>query len=126
MVSHVTRVVVVVVVVKTGFSKSETLNCVRFHLAVADMSCRLIFYQQFNSWCCFVCFTVCIVLSALSPDTNINIILCFSALCPSRIMAQPNMTSLLAPQADRVMALGEWEDYWLEGKTGFHQQQVNK
>lgn len=41
-------------------------------------------------------------------------------------MAQLNMASLLAPQADRVMALREWEDYWLEGKTGFHQLQVNK
>lgn len=86
------------------------------------MSCRLIIHQQLNSWCWFVGFVVHIVLSALSPEPTL--FLCSLSL--ARIMAELNMASLLAPQADRVMALGEWEDYWLEGKTGFHQQQVNK
>ncbi|XP_075907728.1 putative thiopurine S-methyltransferase isoform X2 [Nelusetta ayraudi] len=36
------------------------------------------------------------------------------------------MSSMLAPQADRVMDLGEWEGRWQEGRIGFHQQQVHK
>uniref|UniRef100_A0A8C5ETJ6 thiopurine S-methyltransferase n=1 Tax=Gouania willdenowi TaxID=441366 RepID=A0A8C5ETJ6_GOUWI len=36
------------------------------------------------------------------------------------------MSSMLAPQADRVMALSEWEDRWQEGRIGFHRPQVNK
>lgn len=31
-----------------------------------------------------------------------------------------------AAQANRVMAVGEWQECWEEGKTGFHQQQVHK
>ncbi|XP_056270210.1 probable thiopurine S-methyltransferase [Pseudoliparis swirei] len=33
---------------------------------------------------------------------------------------------MLAPQADRVMALGEWEERWEEDRTGFHQLHVHK
>ncbi|XP_054461449.1 probable thiopurine S-methyltransferase isoform X2 [Anoplopoma fimbria] len=36
------------------------------------------------------------------------------------------MTSMLATQADRVMALGEWEERWQEDRIGFHQPHVNK
>ncbi|XP_034400465.1 probable thiopurine S-methyltransferase [Cyclopterus lumpus] len=32
---------------------------------------------------------------------------------------------MLAPQADRVMALGEWEERWQEDRTGFHQPHVH-
>ncbi|XP_074468636.1 putative thiopurine S-methyltransferase isoform X2 [Sebastes fasciatus] len=39
---------------------------------------------------------------------------------------QANLTSMLAPQADRVMALGEWEERWQEDRTGFHQPDVHK
>ncbi|XP_069032242.1 probable thiopurine S-methyltransferase isoform X1 [Embiotoca jacksoni] len=39
---------------------------------------------------------------------------------------QANMSTALAPQADRVMALGEWEDRWQEDRIGFHQPQVHK
>ncbi|XP_047460396.1 probable thiopurine S-methyltransferase isoform X2 [Mugil cephalus] len=35
------------------------------------------------------------------------------------------MTSMLAPQADRFMGLGEWEERWQEGKIGFHLPQVH-
>lgn len=37
-----------------------------------------------------------------------------------------NITSMLAPQAERVMALQEWEERWSEGRTGFHQLDVNR
>lgn len=33
---------------------------------------------------------------------------------------------MLAAQADRVMALGEWEERWEESRIGFHQPQVHK
>lgn len=33
---------------------------------------------------------------------------------------------MLAPQANRVMAVGEWEERWDDGRTGFHQLQVHK
>ncbi|CAK6965792.1 probable thiopurine S-methyltransferase isoform X2 [Scomber scombrus] len=33
---------------------------------------------------------------------------------------------MLAPQADRVMSLGEWEERWQDGRTGFHQSNVHK
>uniref|UniRef100_UPI0037E98669 probable thiopurine S-methyltransferase n=1 Tax=Semicossyphus pulcher TaxID=241346 RepID=UPI0037E98669 len=33
---------------------------------------------------------------------------------------------MLAPQANRVMAIGEWEERWQEDRTGFHQQDVHK
>eukprot|EP00064_Thunnus_orientalis_P002056 superscaffoldBa00000143_g2063 len=33
---------------------------------------------------------------------------------------------MLAPQADRVMTLGEWEDRWQENRIGFHQSHVHK
>ncbi|KAM9340132.1 putative thiopurine S-methyltransferase [Symphorus nematophorus] len=33
---------------------------------------------------------------------------------------------MLAPQAGRVMALGEWEQRWQEERIGFHQRQVHK
>ncbi|XP_033493130.1 putative thiopurine S-methyltransferase isoform X1 [Epinephelus lanceolatus] len=39
---------------------------------------------------------------------------------------QANIISMLAPQADRVMALGEWEERWQEQRIGFHQPQVHK
>ncbi|XP_041932900.1 putative thiopurine S-methyltransferase [Alosa pseudoharengus] len=32
----------------------------------------------------------------------------------------------MAAQANRVMALSEWEDRWQTGRTGFHQPQVHK
>ncbi|XP_028317041.1 probable thiopurine S-methyltransferase isoform X1 [Gouania willdenowi] len=41
-------------------------------------------------------------------------------------LGRANMSSMLAPQADRVMALSEWEDRWQEGRIGFHRPQVNK
>uniref|UniRef100_A0A667WZE3 thiopurine S-methyltransferase n=1 Tax=Myripristis murdjan TaxID=586833 RepID=A0A667WZE3_9TELE len=34
--------------------------------------------------------------------------------------------SMLAAQTDRVMALGEWEERWQEGRIGFHQLHVHK
>uniref|UniRef100_A0A674NBC8 thiopurine S-methyltransferase n=1 Tax=Takifugu rubripes TaxID=31033 RepID=A0A674NBC8_TAKRU len=37
---------------------------------------------------------------------------------------QPSI--MLAPQANRVMAVGEWEERWDDGRTGFHQPQVHK
>nr|XP_046273282.1 probable thiopurine S-methyltransferase isoform X6 [Scatophagus argus] len=40
--------------------------------------------------------------------------------------AQANITNMLAPQANRIMALGEWEEDWQEGRIGFHQPQVHK
>ncbi|XP_056154681.1 probable thiopurine S-methyltransferase isoform X2 [Lampris incognitus] len=33
---------------------------------------------------------------------------------------------MLAAQADRVMALGEWEERWQDDKIGFHQPHVHK
>uniref|UniRef100_A0A6Q2WX52 thiopurine S-methyltransferase n=2 Tax=Esox lucius TaxID=8010 RepID=A0A6Q2WX52_ESOLU len=33
---------------------------------------------------------------------------------------------MLSAQADRVMALGEWEERWQEDRTGWHQPQVHK
>ncbi|XP_068567393.1 probable thiopurine S-methyltransferase isoform X1 [Cebidichthys violaceus] len=39
---------------------------------------------------------------------------------------QANVSSMLAPQADRVMALGEWEERWQEDRIGFHQPHVHK
>ncbi|XP_028256294.1 probable thiopurine S-methyltransferase isoform X2 [Parambassis ranga] len=36
------------------------------------------------------------------------------------------MSSMLAPQADRVMALGEWEERWQDDRIGFHQPHVHK
>nr|XP_040044435.1 probable thiopurine S-methyltransferase isoform X1 [Gasterosteus aculeatus aculeatus]XP_040044436.1 probable thiopurine S-methyltransferase isoform X1 [Gasterosteus aculeatus aculeatus] len=39
---------------------------------------------------------------------------------------QPNTTSMLAPQADQVMALGDWEERWQEDRIGFHQPHVHK
>ncbi|XP_070840787.1 probable thiopurine S-methyltransferase isoform X1 [Chaetodon trifascialis] len=39
--------------------------------------------------------------------------------------SQANISSMLAPQANRVMVLGEWEDRWKEDKIGFHQAEVN-
>ncbi|XP_034747943.1 probable thiopurine S-methyltransferase isoform X2 [Etheostoma cragini] len=38
---------------------------------------------------------------------------------------QANVTSMLAPQADRVMALAEWEERWQEDRIGFHQPHVH-
>ncbi|XP_029918719.1 probable thiopurine S-methyltransferase isoform X1 [Myripristis murdjan] len=35
-------------------------------------------------------------------------------------------SSMLAAQTDRVMALGEWEERWQEGRIGFHQLHVHK
>ncbi|XP_030267691.1 probable thiopurine S-methyltransferase isoform X3 [Sparus aurata] len=40
--------------------------------------------------------------------------------------AQANITSMLAPQANRVMVLGEWEERWQENRIGFHQPVVHK
>ncbi|KAM7384541.1 hypothetical protein PAMA_011753 [Pampus argenteus] len=39
---------------------------------------------------------------------------------------QTNISSMLAPQADRVMVLREWEDRWQEDRTGFHLPHVHK
>ncbi|XP_058475311.1 probable thiopurine S-methyltransferase isoform X1 [Solea solea] len=39
---------------------------------------------------------------------------------------QRNISRMLAPQAERVMALGEWEQRWQENRTGFHQPTVHK
>ncbi|XP_029370117.1 probable thiopurine S-methyltransferase isoform X2 [Echeneis naucrates] len=39
---------------------------------------------------------------------------------------QEDVNSMLAPQAGRVMALGEWEERWQEDRIGFHQPQVHK
>lgn len=39
---------------------------------------------------------------------------------------QLNITSMLAPQSDRVMALSEWEERWHDERIGFHQPQVHK
>ncbi|KAL3984070.1 hypothetical protein ACER0C_015695 [Sarotherodon galilaeus] len=39
---------------------------------------------------------------------------------------QANITSMLGQQADRVMALGEWEERWQQNKIGFHQSEVHK
>ncbi|XP_039876905.1 probable thiopurine S-methyltransferase isoform X2 [Simochromis diagramma] len=39
---------------------------------------------------------------------------------------QANITSMLGQQADRVMALGEWEERWQQNKIGFHQPEVHK
>uniref|UniRef100_A0A3Q4BF00 thiopurine S-methyltransferase n=1 Tax=Mola mola TaxID=94237 RepID=A0A3Q4BF00_MOLML len=33
---------------------------------------------------------------------------------------------MLAPQADQVVALEDWEERWNEGRTGFHRLEVNK
>ncbi|KAM4725909.1 putative thiopurine S-methyltransferase [Anableps anableps] len=33
---------------------------------------------------------------------------------------------MLAPQADRVMELSEWDQRWRENKIGFHQQEVHR
>ncbi|XP_026156109.1 probable thiopurine S-methyltransferase [Mastacembelus armatus] len=33
---------------------------------------------------------------------------------------------MLEPQADRIMALGEWEERWNEGQIGFHQPHVHQ
>ncbi len=32
----------------------------------------------------------------------------------------------MSAQANRVMALSEWENRWQEGKTGFHRSEVHK
>ncbi|XP_029976524.1 probable thiopurine S-methyltransferase isoform X1 [Salarias fasciatus] len=40
--------------------------------------------------------------------------------------AQTNLSSMLAPQADRVMNLSEWEQRWQDNRIGFHQPQVHK
>uniref|UniRef100_A0A3Q0RZL1 thiopurine S-methyltransferase n=1 Tax=Amphilophus citrinellus TaxID=61819 RepID=A0A3Q0RZL1_AMPCI len=37
-----------------------------------------------------------------------------------------NRTSMLGQQADRVMALGEWEERWQQDRIGFHQPEVHK
>ncbi|KAF3834108.1 hypothetical protein F7725_025312 [Dissostichus mawsoni] len=37
-----------------------------------------------------------------------------------------NVSIMLAQQADRVMALGEWEERWQEDRIGFHQPHVHK
>ncbi|KAM8883033.1 putative thiopurine S-methyltransferase [Synchiropus picturatus] len=40
--------------------------------------------------------------------------------------SQANMSDILAPQADRVMELGEWQQRWQENRIGFHQPEVHK
>lgn len=52
------------------------------------------------------------------------LLVCFLLSCSS--WTQANISSMLAPQADRVMVLGEWETRWQEGRIGFHQLQVHK
>ncbi|XP_034747947.1 probable thiopurine S-methyltransferase isoform X4 [Etheostoma cragini] len=50
----------------------------------------------------------------------------FLVLCQAAAgWGQANVTSMLAPQADRVMALAEWEERWQEDRIGFHQPHVH-
>ncbi|XP_062266455.1 probable thiopurine S-methyltransferase isoform X2 [Platichthys flesus] len=41
-------------------------------------------------------------------------------------LGQQNISVMLEPQADRVMALGEWEERWQTDRIGFHQPHVHK
>lgn len=51
----------------------------------------------------------------------------FWVLCEAAAgQGQTNLSSMLAPQADRVMNLSEWEQRWQEDRIGFHQPQVHK
>ncbi|XP_029299731.1 probable thiopurine S-methyltransferase isoform X2 [Cottoperca gobio] len=56
------------------------------------------------------------------PLKVLRLVLCQAAAS----CGQANLTSMLAPQADRVMALGEWEERWQEDRIGFHQHHVHK
>uniref|UniRef100_A0A3Q2XHN6 thiopurine S-methyltransferase n=1 Tax=Haplochromis burtoni TaxID=8153 RepID=A0A3Q2XHN6_HAPBU len=49
-----------------------------------------------------------------------------SSCSPLTADRQANITSMLEQQADRVMALGEWEERWQQNKIGFHQPEVHK
>ncbi|XP_032390651.1 probable thiopurine S-methyltransferase isoform X2 [Etheostoma spectabile] len=50
----------------------------------------------------------------------------FLVLCHAAAgWGQANVTSMLAPQADRVMALAEWEERWQKDRIGFHQPHVH-
>ncbi|TKS88209.1 putative thiopurine S-methyltransferase [Collichthys lucidus] len=40
--------------------------------------------------------------------------------------AEANISSMLAPQENRVLVLGEWEERWQEGRIGFHQPEVHR
>ncbi|XP_044026541.1 probable thiopurine S-methyltransferase isoform X2 [Siniperca chuatsi] len=53
-------------------------------------------------------------------------VLCLVLWQAAASWGQANITSMLALQADRVMALGEWEERWQEDRTGFHQPHVHK
>ncbi|XP_028256293.1 probable thiopurine S-methyltransferase isoform X1 [Parambassis ranga] len=53
-------------------------------------------------------------------------VLCLVLLQAAAGRGQVNMSSMLAPQADRVMALGEWEERWQDDRIGFHQPHVHK
>ncbi|XP_053190978.1 probable thiopurine S-methyltransferase isoform X1 [Scomber japonicus] len=60
-------------------------------------------------------------------DSHFPLKLLMLLLCQTVVSwGQANITSMLAPQADRVMSLGEWEERWQEGKIGFHQSNVHK
>ncbi|XP_056154680.1 probable thiopurine S-methyltransferase isoform X1 [Lampris incognitus] len=55
---------------------------------------------------------------------NSFLLVLMQTVCQARSRCQAN--SMLAAQADRVMALGEWEERWQDDKIGFHQPHVHK
>lgn len=55
-----------------------------------------------------------------------TILFLMSSCSPLTADRQANITSMLEQQADRVMALGEWEERWQQNKIGFHQPEVHK
>uniref|UniRef100_A0A3P9J4U4 thiopurine S-methyltransferase n=1 Tax=Oryzias latipes TaxID=8090 RepID=A0A3P9J4U4_ORYLA len=42
------------------------------------------------------------------------------------VSAQVNISRMLGQQAERVMALGEWEERWQQDRIGFHQPTVHR
>ncbi|XP_041665365.1 probable thiopurine S-methyltransferase isoform X1 [Cheilinus undulatus] len=52
----------------------------------------------------------------------VGLVLCQTAASWSKA----NKTSMLSSQANRVMAVGEWEERWQEDRIGFHQPNVHK
>lgn len=64
------------------------------------------------------------VFSALSPPPHMNSSLCLCTFFSPKLLE--NISSMLAPQADRVMALAEWEEDWREGKIDFHKPGVHE
>ncbi|XP_078810845.1 putative thiopurine S-methyltransferase isoform X3 [Oryzias latipes] len=54
-------------------------------------------------------------------------VLLFSLLCHVAAgSAQVNISRMLGQQAERVMALGEWEERWQQDRIGFHQPTVHR